>query len=135
MSLIITLDDVAVNAFRPSMTAGHQKVEQGSDYLPCLVDLSAQITLGLAILTAIAADDLLWAEFGEKSDKDILASITSIAFVNPAEVIELRAYENDATHGRSVPVGVVTYLPFVRLYRNYVLGGATAVLLDLGVAV
>lgn len=134
MSLQITLNDVQINESRFNQAAGQQKVVQGSDYLPCLVDLSSQITLGLAILTAIAADDTLWEAFGSKTDEEILDAITSVAFVNPTEDIEIRAYINDATHGRTIPNGEVTYLPFVRIYRNYVLGGATAVILDLGVA-
>jgi hypothetical protein len=134
MPLTITLTDTQINEGRISETGSHQKVEQASDYLPVVVDLSTEITLGLAILTAIAADDLLWAEFGEKSEGDILASITSIAFVNPAEAISIKAYSAAPTHVRSIPISVVTYLPMVRMYRNYVEGGATAVTLDLGVA-
>ena len=134
MSLTITLTNAQINEGRLVQTAAHQKVQQGSDYLPCKVNLVSEITVGLAILNAVQADDLLWAAFGNASEKDILAAITSIAFVNPAQAISIQAYQGDVTHGRAVPVAQVTYLPFVRLYRNYVLGGATLVQLDLGVA-
>ena len=134
MSLVITLTNEEINESRISETASHQKIEQASDYLPVVVDLSAEITLGLAILTAIAADDLLWAEFGNKNENDILASITSIAFISPAQAVEIKAYEAAGTHKRTIAANVETYLPFVRQYRNYVEGGATPVVLDLGVA-
>lgn len=135
MSLQITLDDAAINASRLQPTAAHQKVIQSSDYLPIVVDLSSQITLGLAILTAIAADDLLWDQFNEAKEKDILAAITSIAIVAPAEAVEIRAYISAGVHVRSAPIGDITYIPVVRLYRNYVLGGGTLVTLDVTVAV
>ncbi len=133
MSLQINMTDEQINESRLIVTAGHQKVEQASDGLFVVVDLSSEITLGLAILTAIAADDDLWAEFGEKCDEDILAAITSIAFVSPAAPIDVKSYSGAGTHKRVIPAGVETYLPFVRIYRNYVEGG-TPVTLDLGVA-
>lgn len=134
MALVVTLTNAEINDFRGANAATQQKVIQGSDLIPISVDLSAEITLGLAILTAIAASSDLDDALGNIGEKEILEAITSIAFVNPTEPIAVLAYATAATHRRVVPIDEVTYLPFVRLWRNYVDGGATAVVLDVGIA-
>lgn len=133
MALTVTLTDAEINESRYVQTAAHQKVQQASDYLPVVVDLSSEITLGLAILTAVAADNDLHDAFNGASEKDILTAITSVAFVNPAASVEIKAYAAAATNKRTIPAGLVTYLPMARLYRNYV-EGSGVVTLDLGVA-
>lgn len=134
MALQITLDDATIAAGRLDV-AQQQLQVQGSDYIPVSVTFATRITLGLAILNAIAADDLLWAEFNNAPEEDILRAITSVAYVDPAENISIEAYINAGVHKRTVKNNEVTYLPFVRTYRKYHLGGATPVILDVGVAV
>lgn len=134
MSLQVTLTNAKINAGRLG-TGGQQKIIQGSDYIPVIVNLSAEITIGLAILTAIAADDALWAQFNEAAEEDILRAITSIAFVAPVNSLSLQAYTPLSQHVRPIVATEVTYLPFSRLYRNYISGGTTTDLLDVGVSV
>ncbi len=135
MPLTVKLTNEKIHGSRSSSAGGHQKAVQSSDYIPIVVDLSVRITLGLAILNAIKADDALWAEFNEMEEQDILDSITGIALVSPTEAVSIEAYSGAATHKRPALIGEITYIPSTRLYRNYVLGGASAVLLDVLVAV
>jgi len=133
MSLIVNLTNEKINKLRPP-TGGHQKVVQGSDVLFISVDLSILITVGLAILNEIKVDDALWAQFGNRKELEILEAITSIAFVAPAENVNMFSYLNSGIHSRVLPATEVTALPFTRQWRNYALGGATRVVLDVGVA-
>ena len=134
MSLNLTLTDAQINAAR-LVTANQQMTVQGSDFLPIVVDLSSTITLGRAILVAIAGDDELWKQFGERPEAEILKAITSIAFVAPTSVnMGVLAYATATVHIRPIPATEITYLPFSRLYRDYVQNGTSTVLLDVGVA-
>jgi len=131
MSLAITLTDEKINALRVPQGA-QQKVIQSGDALFVSVNLSVKMTLGLAILNAVAADDDLWLAFNEKEEEDLLKSITSIAFRFPAEAVTVDSYLNSGAHASIMPADELSYLPVARLWRNYVLGGATAVVLDIG---
>jgi len=132
MTLNITLDDAAINAMRDT-AAPQQKVQQASDMVFLSVDLSSEITLGLAILTAVAASAAIHAELGDKPEKEILRAITSIAFRYPTEAVAVQTVQGDTTNAGVMPASELSYLPAARLWRNYVTGGATAVILDIGI--
>lgn len=125
------LDDAGVQAYRAKDTATKQKAVQGADFLPLVVDLSGTQTLGLAILNAVHADSAVEAQFSDPSDEGILNALISIAFVEPTTAVEILAYEASGTHKRTIAAGELTYLPFIRMYRNFITGPA-ATTLDIG---
>lgn len=121
------LTDAQVQAFQPN-TSEQGKVVQASRLVPILVDLSSEITLGKAILTAIHATAALHAVFGNRTQEQILAGITALSFVEPSAAVALKAYSGATTHTRDAPAGSFTYLPAVQLWKSYVEGSASEVI-------
>lgn len=124
------LTDAQIKALCIYTTGVKAEVTQAGHYVPIAVDLSAETTLGRAILTAIDADTDLHAVFSGKTQEEILATITAIGVVRPAEDVTFKAYPAATVHARVALNGEFSYFPAVQLWKSYVQGGATAVVLD-----
>jgi len=117
--------------------AHHQRNVQSNRFIPIIVDLSVEITLGRALLDAIANNSNLEDIFKTDDEIRILQSIEYCAFVAPNVDIQIRAYAGSTTHKRIAPATEVTYLPVAAVIRNYCFGDAlaTAIQIDVGAEV
>lgn len=114
----------------------HQRNVQSNRYIPIKVDLSAEITLGRAILVAIALRSGLQDLFKTDDEVRILRSIEYCAIIAPSVDIQIRAYQGAVDDVRIAPTGDITYIPVAAITRNYCFGAlASAVILDVGAEV
>lgn len=124
-----TLTDAEIAAGIPSEGVGtQQNPVQAARFIPVVVDLAGGLTLGRALLNAIAADSELAAAFGSRTEREILASITAIAFRKPSAQVSILAYSGADTHKADLAADEIHYLPDVQLWRNYVTGPASVTL-------
>ena len=138
------LTEVNINSLTRKTVAGKQDIVQAARYFPIIVDLSAEITLGRAILEALNADtDLASAFLGETvtaaltlvQENRVLDMIEYIAYESPANSVQIRAVSGDSTNVTTAPSGVNTYKPVAEAYRNYVFSsGGSAIALGLGLS-
>ena len=108
--------------------ARHQVHTQAALLVPVQVDLSqAGVALGRAILDVVMATPELLALFPGGTEREVLLSITTIAFETPSAAIELLAYPGATVHKATVPADVSSNYPAVSVWRMVAVGPATQV--------